>query len=161
MNAEIQKAINLRKQDQPEAALTLLKTLLEKSPNDPNLNFQTAWTCDSMGAESAAVPYYETAIENGLAGEDLEGALLGLGSTYRCLGRYKESLATFDRAITEFPNNRALKVFRCLTLHNLGQYEESLGDLLVQLLDTTADKNISSYENALRFYSDKLSETWT
>lgn len=112
-----------------------------------------------MGKESEAVPFYEKAIANGLK-EDRSGAMLGLGSTYRCLGDYEKSLKVFDQAIQEFPANRPLQTFRALTLYNLGRNEESVSQLLIQLLDTTQDPSIKSYEKALRFYSDRLNETW-
>lgn len=70
------------------------------------------------------------------------------------------SLEIFDQALREFPDNRALRVFRALTLYNLGKFEESTGQLLLELLDTTNDVTIQAYDRALRFYSDKLNETW-
>ena len=103
--------------------------------------------------------HYEKAISNGLI-EDRSGAILGLGSTYRCLGEYEKSLVTLDQGIQEFPENRVLKVFRALTLYNLGKSEESVNQLLIQLIDTTSDASIKSYDKALRFYSDKLNQTW-
>jgi tetratricopeptide (TPR) repeat protein len=156
---KLTEAIELRKNNKPEEAMAILKVLLHSNPNDPDINYQMAWTCDFMGKESEAVPFYETAIANGLK-EGRSGAMLGLGSTYRCLGEYEKSLRTFDQAIREFPEDRALKVFRALTLYNLGQSEAAVGQLLIQLLDTTKDDSIKSYERALRFYSDKLNETW-
>lgn len=156
---KLAEAIELRKNNKPEEAVSVLKLLLQSNPNDPDINYQMAWTCDSMGRESEAVPFYETAIANGLK-EDRSGAMLGLGSTFRCLGEYEKSLKVFDQAVKEFPGNRSLKVFRALTLYNLGQSEEAVSQLLIQLLDTTKDESIKSYERALRFYSDKLSETW-
>lgn len=159
MKTQLAKAIELRKSHQPEEALNVLKGLLESHPNDPDVNYQMAWTCDYMGKESEAVPYYERAISNGLV-EDREGAMLGLGSTYRCLGEYEKSLKMFDQALAEFPSNRAIKVFRAITLYNLERTSESVGELLIQLIDTTSDGNIKSYDRALRFYSDKLDETW-
>jgi tetratricopeptide (TPR) repeat protein len=159
MKTKLSEAIELRKNNKPEEAMSILKTLLRSNPNDPDINYQLAWTCDFMGKESEAAPYYEKAIANGLV-EDREGAMLGLGSTYRCLGEYKKSLKIFDQGIGEFPENRSLKVFRALTLYNLGQSEESVSQLLIQLIDTTNDRSIKLYEKALRFYSDKLNETW-
>jgi tetratricopeptide (TPR) repeat protein len=152
-------AIELRKQNKSEEALKILATLLKESPYDPELNYQMAWTCDSLGKESEAVPFYETALANGLQ-NDRRGALLGLGSTYRCLGHYQKSLKVFDQAVAEFPDDRALRVFRALTLYNLGKYDHSISDLLVHLLDTTTDNSIKSYDRALRYYADKLDQTW-
>jgi tetratricopeptide (TPR) repeat protein len=159
MKTKLAEAIALRKSNKPEEALSILKELLQSNPEDPVVNYQMAWTCDFMGKESEAVPYYEKAISNGLT-EDRSGAMLGLGSTYRCLGEYEKSLKVFDQAVKEFPENRSLKVFRAVTLYNLGKSEESVSQLLIQLLDTTNDSSIKSYDRALRFYSDKLNETW-
>lgn len=159
MKTKLAEVVALRKSNKGEEALLILKDLLSIHPNDPDVYCQMAFTCDSMGKESEAAPFYEQALTNGLV-DDRNGAFLGLGSTYRCLGEYEKSLKTFDQAIAEFPNERASKVFRALTLFNLGRVEESVGDLLIQLLDTTADASIKSYEGALRFYSDKLNETW-
>ncbi len=153
------EAIELRKNSRPEEAMSILKELLRSNPNDPDINYQMAWTCDFMGRESEAVPFYESAIANGLK-EDRSGAMLGLGSTYRSLGEYEKSLKIFDQAVQEFPEERALKVFRALTLYNLGKAEESVSQLLIQLIDTTSDASLKSYDRALRFYSDKLNETW-
>jgi predicted Zn-dependent protease len=69
-------------------------------------------------------------------------------------------LKVFDQSVSEFPQDRALKVFRALTLFNLGKAEEAVGQLLTQLIDTTDDASIKAYDRALRFYSDKLNETW-
>lgn len=159
MKTKLAEAVELRKNNKAEEAMSILKDLLQSHPNDPDINYQMAWTCDSMGKESDAVPYYEKAISNGLT-EDRSGAMLGLGSTYRCLGEYEKSLKVFDQAVREFPEDRALNVFRALTLYNLGKAEESVSQLLLQLLDTTSDSTIKSYDRALRFYSDKLNETW-
>lgn len=160
MEDKLMKAIELRKENKPDQAFSIFTELLKSHPQDPNVNYQMAWTCDFMGKESEAAPYYETAIANGLAGKDRQGAMLGLGSTYRCLGEYEKSLRVFNQAASEFPENRSLKVFKALTLYNLGKSEEAVSELLVQLLDTTNDPSIKIYEKALRFYSDKLNETW-
>ena len=160
MNAKLQQAMEMRSHGEPEQALILLRELLDESPADAKVNYQIAWTFDQLGKESEAAPFYEAAIANGLSGEDLRGALLGLGSTYRCLGEYEKSLAIFDRAVAEFPADRALKTFRALTLYNLGRFADSSEALLTQLLDTTSDENIISYAGALRFYADNLNQTW-
>ena len=143
MKAKLEKAIQLRKANKPEEAMALLNEILQIYPSDPDVNYQMAWTCDFMGKESEAVQYYEKAISNGLI-EDRSGAILGLGSTYRCLGEYEKSLVTLDQGIQEFPENRVLKVFRALTLYNLGKSEESVNQLLIQLIDTTSDASIKS-----------------
>lgn len=63
---KIAEAIALRKSNKPEEAEVLLSSLLQVNPNDPDVNYQMAWTCDFMGKESAAAPFYEKALANGL-----------------------------------------------------------------------------------------------
>ena len=72
----------------------------------------------------------------------------------------KNHFKTLDKAISEFPEDRSLKVFRALTLYNLGSFEASVEAFLIQLIETTNDSSIKMYEKALKFYSDKLNETW-
>lgn len=158
---KIEIAIDLRKSGKPEEALSLLLSMAsdDEYSKEPDLHYQIAWTFDSIGKESDAVSYYEKAILLGLK-NDREGAFLGLGSTYRCLGEYTKSLEVFTKATSEFPENKALKTFQALTLYNLKRPAESIAILLELLLTTTSDKEILSYEKALRFYSDKLDETW-
>ena len=158
-NNKLIEAIELRQNNKPEQAMYILKELLQVNPDDPEVNYQMAWTCDLIGQESMAVPFYEKALQNGL-NNDRSGAMLGLGSTYRCLGEYEKSSKIFDLAVKEFPENRALKVFRALTYYNLGKADESIGQLLNQLLDTTNDESIKSYERALRLYSKNLHQIW-
>jgi hypothetical protein len=38
------------------------------------------------------------AVQEVLKGADLQGALLGMGSTYRCIGEYQKAKETFKRA---------------------------------------------------------------
>lgn len=155
----LDQAIKQRGDKDFAGAGALLGELLALYPNNPDVHYQLAWTYDAQGKEPEAVPHYEAALANGLI-EGREGAYLGLGSTYRCLGQYQKSAEVFDRAIKEFPDNRALKVFHALTLYNLGQPDKSVERLLTQLLETTSDPAIKSYSRALAFYADKLDQTW-
>ncbi|MGZ3748532.1 MAG: tetratricopeptide repeat protein [Pseudobdellovibrionaceae bacterium] len=143
-----------------EKAMNVLSAELGKRPNDPMVHYQMAWTHDALGKEMDAVSAYERAIELGLSGEDLKGAYLGLGSTYRALGKYEKSKEVFDRAIKQFPNYRAFQVFIGLTLFNLGKQADAMEILIRQLAETSSDESIKKYEQALLFYSNKLSETF-
>jgi tetratricopeptide (TPR) repeat protein len=153
-------AVELRQAGKGEKALQMLHRLLTAAPQDPQLNYQCAWTCDSLGLESEAVGYYETAIAQGLEGEDLRGALLGLGSTYRCRGRYEEAEATLRRGLEQFPDGTEFDVFLALTEYNRRAYPKAMERLLKLLLATTADPHIKKYSRALAFYTDKLDQTW-
>jgi tetratricopeptide (TPR) repeat protein len=135
-------------------------SLVKESPDDPQLNYQVAWSFDVLGLESEAVPFYEKSIALGLKGEDLEGALLGLGSTYRTLGKYKKSAETLVKGIELFPENHAIKSFYAMTLYNLNRHQEAMELLLKGLAMTSNDKNIQQYRRAIEFYADKLDEVW-
>ncbi len=160
MNEILKKAISLRKSGDFEASLDLLIQALVNEPESADLNYHAAWACDCLGKEKQAAPFYEKAIEKGLLDTDLRDALLGLGSTYRCLGEYEKSLSILDRAIEEFPDSKELNVFRTLTLHNLGRYEDSYSELLNILIETTEDKGIKGYAATLKNYSRCLDKLW-
>lgn len=157
---KLSSAIHLRETQKHEEARELLLELHSEFPEDAQVNFQCAWIHDLLGLEREAIPFYERAVQAGLSGKDLQGALLGMGSTYRCIGEYQKAKETFQRAIELFPENKEYKVFLAMTLHNLKDHTKAMELLLTSLLDTTKDEGILSYERAIRFYADKLDETW-
>ncbi|MCU6340373.1 tetratricopeptide repeat protein, partial [Enterobacter quasiroggenkampii] len=88
------------------------------------------------------------------------GALLGLGSTYRTLGQYENAKEILAQGVSEFPNHRELKVFYAMVLYNVGEHAKAMNLLLTELVDTTNDAGIASFEKAIRFYADKLDQIW-
>lgn len=157
---KLSSAIHLRETQKHEEARELLLELHSEFPEDAQVNFQCAWIHDLLGLEREAIPFYERAVQAGLSGKDLQGALLGMGSTYRCIGEYQKAKETFQRAIELFPENKEYKVFLAMTLYNRKDHTKAMELLLTSLLDTTKDEGILSYERAIRFYADKLDETW-
>jgi tetratricopeptide (TPR) repeat protein len=160
MRDRLQEAIELRSTGRAEEAQTILLDLVATYPDDAEINYQTAWVHDNLGLEREAVPFYVRAIELGLSGEDLEGALLGLGSTYRTLGEYQQAEETLRRGMTMFPHNRAFQVFLAMTLYNSRRYQEAMELLLTNLAETTADETILRYKRAILFYAPQLDQTW-
>lgn len=158
---ELDAAILHRKNGDFDAAHAILTRLLADAPDDPILNYHMAWLCDSQGKESDAVPYYERAIRSGLSGEDLRGAMLGLGSTYRCLGEYEKSVNLLREGMNRFPDAREFPTFLAMALYNTGQHHEAMGLLLRTLAETTSDDMLKQFSGAILFYHDKLDETWT
>ena len=124
------------------------------------MNYQYAWIHDLLGLEREAIPFYEKAIQEGLSGDELKSALLGLGSTYRCFGEYHKSIDTFQHGLTLFPNSHEFKVFLAMAYHNIGEHSKAMELLLNSLADTSKDEGILRYQRAIRFYSDKLNQTW-
>ncbi|AXI08475.1 tetratricopeptide repeat protein [Oceanobacillus sp. 143] len=160
MEKKLERAIDLRKTGDHKESNELLMKLVQEFPDNASINYQCAWSFDLLGEESKAVPFYENAIKLGLSSKELEGALLGLGSTYRTLGDYERSKRTFLKGIELFPHNRAIQTFYSMTLYNLNEHSKAMELLLKCLIDTTTDDKILSYKNAVDFYSNKLDEIW-
>nr|WP_199620775.1 tetratricopeptide repeat protein [Paenibacillus alkalitolerans] len=156
----LQTAIELRESGKLEEARTLLQDLYTQEPDNPSVLYQCAWVHDAMGLEREAVPFYVKSLELGLTGEERQGALLGLGSTYRTLGMYEQSKRIFEEAIKEYPHRREFLVFYAMVLYNLNAYDKAMEILLKQLSETSADEGIQSYKRAIHFYSDRLDELW-
>lgn len=158
--SQIDKIIALRKEGSFAKTMAYLQDLLKVNPNDPVIYYHIAWTHDALGKEADAAPNYEKAISLGLSGENLEGAFLGLGSTYRCLGDYQNSKRVFAQAIERFPNNGAFKVFNAMTAYNLKNHSEAMRLLIMELVKSSNDPSVQKYARALEFYSDKLDQTF-
>ena len=157
---ELERAVRLREAGRAEDARELLLKLVAEKPDDPQVNYQCAWAHDLLGREQEAVPFYEHAIEEGLTGEDLQGAMLGLGSTYRALGEYRKAVEALRSGTTRFPNNRAMQVFLAMALYNAGECREAVELLLRNLAETTGDPGISACKRAILFHAGRLDETW-
>ncbi|AYV66295.1 hypothetical protein C2I06_05095 [Niallia circulans] len=160
MNIKLNKAIDLRKNGKFKESNELIGELVRDFPEDAIYNYQYAWSFDILGEEEKAVPYYENAIKIGLPSKDMEGAILGLGSTYRALGEYENSKDVFLKGMELFPDNHAIQVFYSMTLYNLKEHSKAMELILKCLINTTNDTELLSYKRAINFYSDKLDETW-
>ncbi|UYP09616.1 tetratricopeptide repeat protein [Priestia megaterium] len=160
MNNKLDKALALRKNGNHKESNELLSELVKEFPDDALYNYQCAWSFDILGEEEKAVSFYENAIKIGLPSKDMEGAVLGLGSTYRALGEYEKSKDIFVKGTELFPDNHVIKVFYSMTLYNLKEHSKAMELILKCLINTTNDNEILSYKRALNFYSDKLDQTW-
>lgn len=157
---DLQQAICLRQEGKVREAIELLHQVTELEPENGEGWYQLAWAHDSLGLEREAVPYYEKALQLELSAEDRAGAILGLGSTYRTLGRYEQAKTWLLAGISEFPEHREFEVFYAMVLYNLGEHAEAMQRLLVQLADTSVDSRIMDYSRAIRYYADQLDRVW-
>ena len=160
MEKELDIAIDLRKNGNYKQSNDILIELVQNHPNNASINYQCAWSFDLLGEERKAVPFYEKAIQLGLSSKELEGAIIGLGSTYRTLGEYEESKEILQKGIETFPHNKAIQAFYSMTLYNLKEHKKAMELLLKCLIDSTNDTDLISYKKAIDFYSDKLDEIW-
>lgn len=158
--SRLAEAVGLREAGEAEKARPLLLALSAEFPGDARVAYQTAWAHDVLGLEAEAVPFYERAVAlPGLPGEDRRGALLGLGSTYRVLGRYADAVRTLRQGLEEFPDDGALGAFLAMALFNTGEHRESTALLLRLLAATSEDPSVRAYRRALGFYAGDLDAT--
>ncbi len=155
------EVVALRESGAEEDARIAVLEILSEFPDDPQVNFQSAWAHDKLGMEEEAIPFYVKAIGGGLTGDERRDALLGLGSTYRALGHYDDALSTLSRGVAENPDDRGLQVFHAMALYNNGRHKEACESLLHLLMETTTDQGILRYEGALSEYAEDLDRTWT
>ncbi len=107
----------LKTQGRYQEATALALRQLAAEPEAAMLHFQLACLYDVQGLEQQAIPCYLAALARDLPPAQRREAWLGLGSTYRALGKYPASLRAFDDGLTEFPQANELMLFRAMTLY--------------------------------------------
>jgi tetratricopeptide (TPR) repeat protein len=150
------EAVALREGGHADEAQPLLIALAAEFSDDAEVQYQAAWVHDYLGLEDDAVPYYERALALGLPEPEREGLVLGLGSTYRNVGRIKESLALLERGVRDYPANHAMCCFLALSRLSNGDPDEALALAFDVILDTGNDPTIDRYRRALSSYRDEL-----
>lgn len=138
----------------------MLLSLAAEDPTNPVILYQCAWTHDSMGLEREAVSFYERAIENGLTGDELSGAYLGLGSTLRGLGEYERALEILTRGAESFPDHKAIQVFLAMALYNEGRSKDAVSGLLRLLVEISNDQSIADLKCPILTYAEDLDKIW-
>ncbi|MEU1123353.1 tetratricopeptide repeat protein [Streptomyces sp. NPDC005899] len=153
------QAVALREQGHPEQARERLLALTAAFPDAADVAYQTAWVHDVLGLEAEAVPYYERSLQgDGLAEEERRGALLGLGSTYRVLGRFGQAVETLRLGVAEFPDDGALRTFLAMALFNTGEHHEAMRLLLCLLAASSGDPHVQQYRAAIEHYATDLTQ---
>lgn len=138
----------------------MLVALAAQHPEDAQIQYETACVHDFLGKEDAAVAYYIAAIAGNLSGEQLRGAYVGLGSTYRVLGNFIEAERTLIQGLRHFPEANEIKVFLAMVHYNLGRSKEAVQNLLSLLEATSADASIRAYGRAIQLYAQDLDRSW-
>lgn len=156
----LEEAIQLIQNKQYEKAKSILLKLAAEQPNETKVNFYCAESHDALGLEREAIPYYETAIENGIDGELREKAYIQLGSSYRCVGEYESAASVLQRGLEEFPENLAMQTFLAMALYNLKHEEKAVALMLNIVADSSNDPWVKRYIGAIKFYSKNINETW-
>jgi len=150
----------LRQSGKHDEARELAVQLLAQVSGDAELEYEAASVHDYLGREAEAVPYYLAAISGDLPPELLRSAFLGLGSTYRALGQYDSAVHTLREGLMKFPDASEIKTFLAMALHNLGDSKQAVELLLVLLAESSNDKHIQSYREAIMFYARDIEKSW-
>jgi tetratricopeptide (TPR) repeat protein len=117
--------------------------------------YEKACAHDREGREAEAAPLYEEALAVGLGDPERPRALLGLGSTYRNLGRYDDAVRTLEAAVAEYPERAELGLFLALALRSAGREPQAfrlLGELVV------ANAELHGYERAASLYLSEVQD---
>lgn len=158
-DALLAEAVGLRERGEAEQARERLVALADLHPDDAEVAYQTAWTHDALGLEAAAVAYYERALAGAdLATRDRLGAFVGLGSTFRILGRYDRAVETLRDGLAEFPDDGALRTFLAMALFNTERHDDAMRILLELLAATSEDPQVRAYRRAIGHYAKDLRE---
>jgi tetratricopeptide (TPR) repeat protein len=158
--ALLAEAIRLRDQGRLEEAREHLLALVTRFPDDAEVAYRTAAIHDRLGLEAEAVDHYERCLSGtGLSDEDRRGAFLGLGSTYRVLGRYAMAVDTLRLGVSQYPDDGALQTFLAMALFNIERYHEAMQILLMLLATTSQDPYVQQYRQSIEHYSKDLEGT--
>jgi tetratricopeptide (TPR) repeat protein len=154
MNESMTKAKELKAQGEYELARQLLLDLQKEHPWNAEVAYQCAAVHDNLGLEKEAAPFYERAIVLGLSNNDLAGAILGLGSTYRCLKEFEKSASTLEDGVRRYPEDWGMKIFLAMTYHESGRHDAAMEILLNALAETSGDESIQAYKRAIIEYAE-------
>lgn len=126
----------------------------------PQEHAERAFACDRRGEEGAAVGHYRAALAGDLPVALRRECLLGLGSTLRALGRYRESYDVLAQGRAEFPSAAEFPVFQAMAAFNLHRHHEAMTLLLNTVADSVAEPAIAGYAPAIRQYAADLHRIW-
>jgi len=152
-SAEEEKANQMIVAGDLAGARPILVRLCKINPKNASLHYRAACVHDGLGLEQEALPFYESAFRLGLKGDELEGAYVGLGSTYRVLGQFAKSIAVLLEGSKKFPNSQCLKIFEAMTLHESGRHNLAVAMLLHCVADKPGDPSVALYRRAIQQYA--------
>ena len=146
---------------QTEGTLAQIEALDTRHPNIAEIAFQRAWTLESLGRETEALPHYQRAIALGLAPHEQSAALIGLATCQRAAGRPDAAAATLESGRTQFPDQPEFDAYLALVRHDQGRHAEALQLAITTLLDTSDDPGINAHQRNLRHFAARLTGSQT
>ncbi|WP_043588582.1 tetratricopeptide repeat protein [Geminisphaera colitermitum] len=149
--------IGSRHGGQTDTLVPRLRDLDTRHPRVAEIQYQLAWTLDTLDRPADALPHYEQALALGLSdpGEHI-GALIGLANCQRLTGAPARAVSTLETARLQFPDNPELLPWLALALHDAARPADALRELLELLLDTTEAPELMAQQRALRHHAARL-----
>ncbi|WP_431219413.1 tetratricopeptide repeat protein [Leifsonia xyli] len=147
-----------RDRDDMAPTIHALLAVQSEHPDDPNVLYEVGGAYDTAGEEETAAGYYERALAAGLDGDTLRRCLLQYGSTLRNLGRFDDSLAALDRALSLFPDSPSVRVWHALSLHAAGRSDAAVAELMEVAADEIRTPDLQRYQAAIRGNAEYLRE---
>lgn len=156
ISAEEQRANQMIVAGDLAGARPILVQLCQDNPDNATFHYRAACVHDGLGLEKEALPFYQEAFKlGGLSDEDLEGAYVGLGSTYRVLGYFGKSAEVLLEGSKKFPNSQCMKIFEAMTLHESGRHNLAVAMLLHCIADKPGDASVALYRRAIQQYASE------
>jgi hypothetical protein len=151
----LQGGIDLREAGHFEDACAELGALHADVTPDAEVAYHAAWAHDRAGLEREALPYYEEALAGraALSEEERFGVFLGLGSSYRLVGRFEDSARVLERGVAEHPDRHVLVVFLAITRLDAGAPDASARTLLTLLASQWDDAGVQDYRRPILEYA--------
>jgi len=134
---------------QPERMLEAMDALRQELPDsDPDALFEWASVHDFLGRESQAVPLYEQALNNGVAGARKCRAVIQLASSLRNIGRAQDASELLEKFEFSEEMKPAAAAFRALALRDCGQ-----SDAAFQVALQALARLLPQYGAAVEYYA--------
>ncbi|MDX1738860.1 MAG: tetratricopeptide repeat protein, partial [Alphaproteobacteria bacterium] len=109
-----------------------------------------------LGEDDKAVGYYEKAIELGLKASDLKSAILSLGISYHCLGLMEKSRRLIEAAVSHFPDDKPLQIFKFVANSGLANDKQTIKSHLDHFARELENLDITDLEVALKKFTNNL-----
>lgn len=137
-------------------ALYYFERLATEYPTEARLQYELAAARDGQGMEREAIAAYRKAIQLGLEGGALAGAMLGLGSALRNVGEYEDAVAALTSACNHFPDFAPLRAFLALALYSAGRADEATVMLLKFMASAGSGLDLQGYETIIHDYASQM-----
>lgn len=141
---------------QTEGILDQLQDLADAHPAVAEVAFQLAWTLESLGRETEAIPHYEKAISLGLPPNEQSGALIGLAACLLATDQTNQAASALESGQRQFPEQPEFAVYLAIVRHAQGRSAEALQLAMETLLDTSEDPGITAYQRDLRHLVSRI-----